>query len=132
MSTEEKNMQKKKPEIKSKQVRARVTSTISDFVKKDGIYHKHLRKMCFHRFHVIMLGSQMAIKSRTEECMTNSLYISTQRDFSERYQPAPNGEIMSEGFGKDQSLSMEGVCLSLKPCNRSEQIKIFYSHLSDD
>ena len=74
-------IQKKKPEIKSKQVRARVTSTISDFVKKDGIYHKHLQKMCFHRFHVIMLGSQMAIKIRTEECMTNSLYISIQRDF---------------------------------------------------
>ena len=39
---------------------------------------------------------------------------------------------MSEGFRKDQSLSMEGVCLSLKPCNHSEQIKIFYLHLSDD
>ena len=67
----------------------------------------------------------MAIKSRTEECMTNSLYISTQKDFSERYQPAPNGEIMSEGFAKDQSLSMEGVCLSLKPCNGSERKKYF-------
>ena len=36
---------------------------------------------------------------------------------------------MSEGFAKDRSVSMEGVCLSIQPNNSSKHI-IFYSHLS--
>eukprot|EP00957_Ditylum_brightwellii_P026244 1985180-Ditylum_brightwellii.AAC.1 len=56
----------------------------------------------------------------------------TQRDHAERYTPRPDGEIMSEGFGNDQSLSMEGVTVYYKPKNKENGKTVFYSHLSDE
>lgn len=132
MTDEQKSALKKKPKIFTRKMRARVSEQMCTFIGPGGRYQKQLDKMIYHKFSVKMLGTNYCMKSRREEASNDNGVIMTQRDHAERYSPAPNGEIMSEHFGNDRDMSMEGVTVNLKTSAEAEHKTVYYSHLSDE
>jgi len=56
----------------------------------------------------------------------------TNSDYTQRYQPSPDGEFQSQHFGKHQSLSMEGYATTYWSELEEKFVTNFYSALSDE
>ena len=129
----------KAPKIQKKKLRSKHVMPMKEFMAPGGMYEKQLKKMLYHKAHVKLLGKMHMIPSRKQEAESKNC-VEFQRDHAERYTPvAPNGQIQSEYYGQDVSISMEGSTATFKPlpdnkegldstCHRVE----FFSHLSND
>ena len=96
--------------------------------------------MLKHKTHVKLLSKLHTVSTRQEEFDNTDGAVSFLRDHAENFQPpAPDGQIQSEYYGQDVSLSLEGSVVSFNPpadnpeglpasTNRME----WYGHLSDE
>jgi len=92
----------------TKKMRTRYTEPLKKFMGPGGVYEKCMNKMIYHKVMVVHHGKDMLMKSREEDAKSDIGCLLTSADYMERFQALPNGELQSEGFGKDESLSIEG------------------------
>ena len=107
---EQKWLKQKKPaRVNTTKYKSKYSSPMKDFVKVDGVYHVLVKKYRLHRFHRTFLGTRVALKM-IREFNRSMVYksVMTQADYSEKYQPQPDGQFQSQYFDKHISLSMEG------------------------
>ena len=81
-----------------------------------------MKKMIYHKAMVVHHGKDMLMKSREDDANNDIGCLLTSADYMERFQALPNRELQSEGFGKDESLSIEGRAVNYRPSERQRQI----------
>ena len=83
------------------------TKPIGDFMNQ--VYIPKLKEYKYHRNHFIMLSKNYTGKDRRENGFMKSLHdVFTSRDYAERLMASFDMEIMSQHFGGNASVSMEG------------------------
>ena len=132
MSAEEREewlKQKKKAKVNTKKWKTLFSETVEDFVKVGGVYQDVLEKYRLHRFHRIFLGPRVALKMIREftENM-NGKVLELQSDYSEKYQPQPDGDFQSQYFNKQNSLSMEGHAARYWNAQKEKMFSITTQH----
>jgi len=106
----------------TKKPRTRYTEPLKKFISPGGVYKKCMKKMIYHKAMVVHHGKDMLMKSREDDANNDIGCLLTSADYMERFQALPNGELQSEGFGKDESLSIEGRAVNYRPSERQRQI----------
>ena len=113
-----------------------MSEPFDDFMFEGGTYHSHLQKMLHHTVHVKLLGSRKCGQMCRDFVLNDSGAVLMEEDYAEKYQGTPNGEIQSEHFGKDASVSMEMRIVNFHGKNGSEKGRrhrtITYAVLSDE
>lgn len=112
---------------------------MKEFMAPGGMYEKQMKKMLYHKAHVKLLGKMHMLRHRQKEAALLDA-VEFQRDHAEKYTPAaPNGQIQSEYYGQDVSISMEGAATKFKPLptnnegvDSTQRRLEFYSHISND
>ena len=106
----------------------------------DGPFETQLKKMLKHKNHVKLLSKMHTIQTREKEAEQSPGTVSFLRDHAEKFQPpAPDGQIQSEYYGQDVSLSLEGSVVKFKPhvgnpegLETATERTEWFGHLSDD
>lgn len=143
MGTQEKQRlerKKKQPKIKSKRLRSKHVMPMKKFMAKGGIYEQQMKKMLLHKYLVKVMGKLHTTSSRNAEFEFTEGLLQFLRDHAEKWQPrAPNGQIQSEYYGQDVSVSIEGAIAKFIPLADnpegldSEKVRCeFFSSISDD
>ena len=101
-------------------------------MKEDDTYHTYTKKMLYHTFLVVMLGSRVLGKMVEDDVSGRHDSLLFRRDFSEKITPVQNREIQAEGIGNDEAASIEVVSLYYTPKKVKDAIKVLYLHLLDD
>ena len=125
--------QKKPATVKSSKWKVKKSEPLQDFVKVNGVYHDLLLRYRLHRFHRIFLGTKVALKmirKYNKDMVFRTLMI--QSDYSEKYQPQPDGQFQSQYFDKHGSVSMEGHAATYYNEAKEKFVLNFYSALSDE
>ena len=86
-----------------------VQRKIGDF--HNEFYIKQIEKLVYHRNCYKLLGKYQVAKTRHEAFQSLPGHISTRSDYSERFKCEPDGQLQSEYFDNNRTLSMEGCCL---------------------
>ena len=111
--------------------------SIDDFHSK--IYNPMLRKYKYHLALVIILSKNYCKKMRNEAFLQQANWFLSERDYAERLVKELDGEIQSEHFGDNATLSIEGCTLQyhnksvhVNDSNLEKTIRMdFHSHFSD-
>ena len=114
-----------------------VESPINEFHQK--VYIPTLKKFKLHHALVVMLGKNYCKEMRTRAFLTNDNWFLSEMDYAERLQKELNGEIQSDHFGENSTLSIEGCTLQYhqpqpdtnKEVNPLNPVMDFHSHMSD-
>ena len=77
----------------------------------DKVYLPILRKYKYHLALVIILSRNYCKKIRNEAFINHDNWFLSERDYAERLIKELDGEIQSEHFGDNASLSIEGCTL---------------------
>ena len=107
--------------------RTKHTRKFKDFIGKEGVVAKQLKKMFQHKYHVKILGTNHKKKTRLEHTTKKKTTIKTERDFAERKQYTINGQQQQEYFGKDESLGVEGVTVYFKPKGKDDHYENIFT-----
>ena len=114
-----------------------VDATIDKFHSE--VYVPMLKKYRYHMGLVTILSKNHCKKSRYEAFCNNRNWFFSERDYAERLVKQLDGEIQSDHFGDNPSLSIEGCTLqyhmdpnaNLDGNNHSQLPFDFHSHFSD-
>lgn len=123
---------KRKATIKSSKYKSKYAEALQEFVKCDGTYHQQLRQYMLHRFHRTFLGTKVALKKIREYNENTPESIMIQSDYTEKYQPQPDGQFQSQYFDRNASLSAEGHAVTYYDVKKAERVLNFYAALSDE
>ena len=120
--------------------------------RKIGDFHKHfyirqIEKLAYHRSYYKILGKFHVADVRQQAFASTPGDISTRSDYAEKFGFAPDGQLQSEYYDNNRTLSMEGCCLDhflptenvinhlmheteyeIKP---EDTKRVFHLHLSD-
>jgi len=72
---------------------------------------KQIEKLVYHRNCYKLLGKFEVAKTRHDVFQSSPGHISTRSDYAERFKCEPDGQLQSEYFDNNRTLSMEGCCL---------------------
>ena len=103
------NSQEFSEKISKRKEIALMESSIDKFHK--DFYIPHLKKYKYHIALVTLLSKNHCKKMRCDAFENNANWILSERDYAERLVKELDGEIQSEHFGDNSTLSIEGCVL---------------------
>ena len=105
----------------------------------NDVYVPYLKKYKYHIFLVTLLSKNHCKKMRCDAFEENKNWFLSERDYAERLVKELDGEIQSEHFGDNSTLSIEGCILQYhlnhnkrKQASEDKSIRMdFHSHFAD-
>ena len=133
---EKKHLTAPEPLTRRKEI-TMINTSISMFHK--NVYLPYLRKYKYHSALVTLLSKNYCKKMRTESFQKNTNWLISEMDYAERLAKQLDGEIQSDHFGDNATLSIEGCTLQYheklsnyrRPAQRSKIYLDFHSHFAD-
>ena len=129
LSQEELKKFKKTPTLKNKKCRVTERKPIKDFLS--DVYIPKMEDMRYHMNLFIILGKNGSVMSRFGYAAAHLAAV-TWHDYAERFSDGFDQEIMTERFGNDRSVSMEGFTIKFTPKDAGSERELFYGMLSDE
>ena len=125
------------PKISKRKEITMLESPINNFIKE--IYTPMLNRYRYHLALVIILSKNYCKKTRTEAYLKEPSWFFSERDYAERLSKQLDGEIQSDHFGDNATLSIEGCTFHYHKSNsfttvetcESENRFDFHSHMAD-